>query len=76
MFICSVVLVVSSLLPISLPYKKTAFMHALVILRCVFTARCGSLQKILESANEADLALLSLFSKCTLYLSFFFASPR
>ena len=28
------------------------------------------------SAKEADLALLSLFSKWTLYLSFFFASPR
>ena len=76
MFIDSVVLFVSSLLPISLPYRNTALMQALVILSLVLTTRCGSLLNILVSEKDAALALLSLFSKWTLYLSFFFDSPR
>ena len=75
MFICSVVLCVSSWLPTSLPYRNTALMHALVMSSLVLTVRCGSLLKILVSEKDADLALLSLFSKCILYLSFLFESP-
>ena len=42
----------------------------------VLTARCGSLLNILVSEKDAALALLSLFSKWTLYLSFRFERPR
>ena len=75
-FIYSVVLHVSSWLPTSLPYKNTDLMQALVILSLVLTARCGSLLNILVSEKDAALALLSLFSKLTLYLSFLFERPR
>ena len=74
--ICVVVFSVSSLLPTALPYRNTAFIVALVILSFVFTAKCGSLLKILVSAKDADFAFCSRLRKWTLYLSCFFASPK
>ena len=73
---CVVVFSVSSLLPTALPYRNTAFIVALVILSFVFTAKYGSLLKILVSAKDADFAFCNLLRKWTLYLSCFFASPR
>ena len=70
------VLHVSSWLPTSLPYKNTNLMQVLVIFSLVLTARCGSLLNILVSEKDAALALLSLFSKWILYLSFRFESPK
>ena len=61
LFMHSVVLAVSVVLPISLPYRNTAFIHALVMFSFMLVFMCGSRLKILVRVNDAALDLFSLF---------------